>query len=192
MRNCGPGFLMKLASRPVKPPKFPAARAVQGAAPPPPGGGAAPPQSPKIRYPNRHHHACMVWTPRRSMSRARVVDVNPPRHLAGKQKTRRARDSSFRAQFVCYSKPAKLPVRRCRGGIAALIHTPTHAGGNRLSIHSRLHSHQGVRRNKTPHTTQPTRRARACALRNLYLHSFLFLMSCVEFEDRRFGVSASV
>ena len=43
MRNCGPGFLMKLASRPVKPPKFPAARAVQGAAPPPPGGGAAPP-----------------------------------------------------------------------------------------------------------------------------------------------------
>ena len=34
---------MKLASRPVKPPKFPAARAVQGAAPPPPGGGAAPP-----------------------------------------------------------------------------------------------------------------------------------------------------
>ena len=43
MRNCGRGFLTKLASRPVKPPKFPAARAVQGAAPPPPGGGAAPP-----------------------------------------------------------------------------------------------------------------------------------------------------
>eukprot|EP00964_Phaeocystis_antarctica_P115264 scaffold79226_cov64-Phaeocystis_antarctica.AAC.2 len=34
---------MKLASRPVKLPKFPAARAVQRAAPPPPGGGAAPP-----------------------------------------------------------------------------------------------------------------------------------------------------
>ena len=42
LRNCGPGFLMKLASRPVKPPNFPAARAIRGAAPPPPGGGQRP------------------------------------------------------------------------------------------------------------------------------------------------------
>ena len=48
MQNCGAGFLMKLASRPVKPPNFPAARAVRGAAPPPPGGGSAP--SPTIMH----------------------------------------------------------------------------------------------------------------------------------------------